>query len=157
MKFFLGFSFLVSKFSNLSNEKSERPERRRAFIAPELKQHNVDITALQETGLPDEGQLTGDGGGYTFFWKGKQLAERRIHWVGFAIKTELVRKLDHLQVGVNERLMTLQLNLCNNQRATLKTAYAPILLADQHEKELFYGHKFLGVTKPWFLETSMPV
>ena len=46
--------------------------------------------------------------------------------------------------------MTLQLNLCNNQRATPKAAYAPILLADQHEKELFYGHKFLGVTKPWF-------
>ena len=110
-----------------------------AFIARELKRHNVVIAAIQETRLPDEGKLTEDGGGYTFFWKGKPLAERRIHGVGFAIKTELVRKLDHLPVGVNERLMTLQLNLCNNRRATLISAYAPTLLADQHEKELFYG------------------
>ena len=123
----------------MDNEKSEIPERRTAFIARELKRHKVDIAALQETRLPDEGQLTEDGGGYTFFWKGKPLAERRIHGVGFAIKTELVRKLDHLPVGVNERLMTLQLNLCNNRRATLISAYAPTLLADQHEKELFYG------------------
>ena len=81
-----------------------------AFIARELKRHNVVIAAIQETRLPDEGQLTEDGGGYTFFWKGKPLAERRIHGVGFAIKTELVRKLDHLPVGVNERLLTLQLS-----------------------------------------------
>ena len=94
----------------MDNEKSERPERRTAFIARELKRHSVDIAALQETRLPDEGQLTEDGGGYTFFWKGTPLAERRIHGVGFAIKTELVRKLDHLPVGVNERLLTLQLS-----------------------------------------------
>ena len=73
------------------------------------------------------------------FGKVSHWRKKRIHWVGFAIKTELVRKLDHLPVGVNERLMTLQLNLCNNRRATLISAYAPTLLADQHEKELFYG------------------
>ena len=123
----------------MDNENSERPERRTAFIARELRRHSVDIAALQETRLPDDGQLTENGGGYTFFWKGKSSSERRVHGVGFAIKSELVRKLDRLPAGVSERLMTLQLNLRNNRSATLISAYAPTLLADQQEKEMFYG------------------
>lgn len=57
----------------------------------------------EETRLPEEGQLTEDGRGYTFFWMGKPTAEKRIYGVGFAIKTEIVRKLDKLPVGVNEQ------------------------------------------------------
>ena len=123
----------------MDNEKSERPERRTAFIARELKRHHVDIAALQETRLPDEGQLTEVGGGYTFFWKGKPSSERRLYGIGFAIKTDLVRTLDRLPVGVNERLMTLQLNLRNKRSATLISAYAPTLIADQQRKEEFYS------------------
>ena len=59
--------------------------------------------------------------------------------MGFAIKTEIMRNLNHLPVGVNERLMTLQLNLGDNRKATLVSAYAPTLLADQHDKEVFYS------------------
>lgn len=124
----------------MDNDKSDRPERRTAFIARELRRLDVDIAALQETRLADDGQLTENGGGYTFFWKGKPLTEKRIYGVGFAIKTEIVRKLEQLPVGVNERLMTLQLNLCNNKKATLISAYAPTLMAEQHDKEVFYSH-----------------
>ena len=115
----------------MDDDKSDRPERRTAFIARELRGHDIDIAALQETRLPDEGQLTEVGGGYTFFWKGLPTASKRMYGVGFAIKTEIIRNLNHLPVGVNERLMTLQLNLGDNRKATLISAYAPTLLADQ--------------------------
>ena len=46
----------------------------------------MDIAALQETRLTDEGQLIEIGRSYTFFWKGKASTEQRIHGVGFAIK-----------------------------------------------------------------------
>ena len=53
------------------NPKSERPERRTALVARELGRYNVDIAALREVRLPDKGQLTEQGGGYTFFWSGR--------------------------------------------------------------------------------------
>ena len=46
----------------------------------------MDIAALQETRIADEGQLIEIGEGYTFFWKGKASTEQRIHGVGFAMK-----------------------------------------------------------------------
>lgn len=70
----------------MDTENSERPERRTAFVARELRQYNIDIAALQETRRAGEGQLTEKGAGYTFFWKGKEENEQRIHGVGFAVK-----------------------------------------------------------------------
>ena len=53
-----------------------------------------------------------DGGGYTFFWKGKSVADHRIHGVGFfAIKNKIVRQLAELSVGINEHLVTLRLRV----------------------------------------------
>jgi len=121
-------------------DKLNRLERRTAFIAHELRRLNVDIAALQETRLADEGQLTEIGGGYTFFWRGKPPDEQRAHGVGFAIKNEVVRKLDQLPGGINDRMMTLQLNLRRNRKATLISAYAPTSLADHQEKEQFYSN-----------------
>ena len=40
--------------------------RKTAIIDCELLRLNVDITALQETRLPDRGSLEGDN--YSFFW-----------------------------------------------------------------------------------------
>lgn len=36
----------------------------------ELSRYNIDIAALSETRLIDEGSLTEEGMGYTFYWKG---------------------------------------------------------------------------------------
>ena len=84
-----------------------RPERRTALIAKELARYNLDIVALSETRLADEGQLTERGGGYTFFWIGRKNTERRESGVGFAIKSSLVQKLPGLPRGINDRLMSL--------------------------------------------------
>jgi len=54
----------------LDNEDSNRPARRTALVAAELGRYDIDIAALSETHLADEGSLTEDGGGYTFFQKG---------------------------------------------------------------------------------------
>ena len=51
----------------------------------------MDIAAISETRLAEEGSLTESGSGYTFSWKGKALHEDRIHGVGFAIKSRLLK------------------------------------------------------------------
>lgn len=92
-----------------------------------------------KTRRPNEGQLKEAKGGYTFFWKGKDISERRIHGVGFAIKNSLIPKLSELPVGINERLMTLNLQLAKDQHATVISAYAPTLDATDEVKEDFYS------------------
>lgn len=64
------------------NPNSQCPERP---TARELRRFN--IPPLSETRLADEGQLTEQGGGYTYFWKSKPAHERRLHGVGFAMDT----------------------------------------------------------------------
>uniref|UniRef100_H3AQM2 Uncharacterized protein n=1 Tax=Latimeria chalumnae TaxID=7897 RepID=H3AQM2_LATCH len=83
-----------------------------------------------------EGQLKEQGGGCTFFWKAKQGEERQLHGVGFAIKNELINQLNEFPIGINERLMT----LCLNLYATIISAYAPTLDADNEIKEEFYSN-----------------
>lgn len=123
----------------MDRASNDRPERRSAIIARELKRFNIDIAALSETRLADEGNLKEEKGGYTFFWKGKPADEPRIHGVGFAIKNRLISQLSESPVGINERLMTLRLKLSNNQMATAVSAYAPTLDSQDEDKEVFYA------------------
>lgn len=123
----------------MDNQSSDRPKRQTAIIARELRIFGIDIAALSETRLADEGQLKEEKGGYTFFWKGKPADEPRIHSVGFAIKNSLISHLSELPVGVNERLMTIRLMLACNQKATVVSAYAPTLNAQDEVKETFYA------------------
>jgi len=51
-------------------DNSSRPRRRTALIASKLSRYNIDIAALRETSLADEGSLNEMASGYTFFWKG---------------------------------------------------------------------------------------
>ncbi len=90
----------------LDNPSAERPERRTALVARELAKYKIDVAALSETRLANEGrQLTETGGGYTFFWSGRGTDERRESGVGFAIKNHLICKLASLPKGFNDRLM----------------------------------------------------
>ena len=74
----------------LDNAKTNRPERRTALVAKELAHYKVDIAALSETCLPDEGQLIEGSHGYTFFWSGHSNEGLRESGVGFVIKSQIV-------------------------------------------------------------------
>uniref|UniRef100_H2ZW08 Endonuclease/exonuclease/phosphatase domain-containing protein n=1 Tax=Latimeria chalumnae TaxID=7897 RepID=H2ZW08_LATCH len=122
----------------LDNPNSDRPERRTAIVARELLRYNIDFAALSET-RADEGHLREEGGGYTFFWKGKPANDKRVHGVGFAIKNQIVSQMTEIPAGINERFMTLRLQLANNSSATVISAYAPTLAAEEEQKEQFYA------------------
>jgi len=122
----------------LDTGTAERPARRTALLAAELQRYNIDIAALSETRLADEGSLTEVGGGYTFFWKGLPPDSPRIHCVGFAIRTSLLQRLSETPVAINERLMTLRMPLTKRRYMTILSAYAPTLPSDESSKDRFY-------------------
>ena len=118
---------------------SDRPPRRTALVASEIGRYDIDIVALSETRLPNEDSLTEVGGGYTFFWRGLPGEADRIHGVGFAIKTSLLKRLPESPIGISERLMTLRIPLTHSRYVTLISAYAPTLTSDENTKDAFYG------------------
>ncbi|KAF7248362.1 Craniofacial development protein 2 [Varanus komodoensis] len=120
------------------NPSADRPERRTALVARELASFNIDIAALCETRLANDGQLTETGGGYTFFWCGRSSDERRESGTGFAVKNHLVLILASLSKGVNDRLMTMHLPLPRGKQATLISAYAPTMTNPDEVKDKFY-------------------
>ncbi|KAI8519286.1 hypothetical protein Bbelb_025430 [Branchiostoma belcheri] len=122
----------------MDRQDSDRPERRTALIARELGKYNIDIAALSETRLAEEGSVTEPRGGYTFFWKGKAQNEDRIHGVGLAIKTKFLNKLPDLPVPKNERLMKLRFPLSSTRHVTVISVYAPTLVSSEEVKEKFY-------------------
>ena len=124
----------------MDKDDSARPQRRTALVAKEVSRYNIDIAALSETRLADEGSLTEPTCCYTFFWKGKAQSEDRIHGVGLAIKTSLMKQLPTLPVGINERLMKLRLPLSHNRHATIISAYAPTLTSTEEAIEQFYAN-----------------
>ena len=122
----------------LNRATTSRPERGTALVARELQHYWVDIAALSETRIADEGSLREKGGDYTFFWKGKPQVEDRIHGVGFAIRTALLRSMPVLQAGINEHLMKLHIPLSRIRYLTIISAYAPTLTSPDDAKEEFY-------------------
>ena len=71
----------------MDSSGSDRPERRTALVGRGLDRYKVEIAALSETRLAEEGILKEVGAGYTFFWSGRKKEERREAGVGFAIVT----------------------------------------------------------------------
>ena len=120
-------------------ESTDRPARRTALIAQELSRYNIDIAALSETRLADEGSVTEDLGGYTFFWKGYPQNENRIHGVAFAVRTALLRSCVENPVGISARLMKLRVPLTNSRYVTLFSCYAPTLTSTEEVKDDFYN------------------
>ena len=122
----------------LDNAQANRPERRTALVGRELARYKVDIAALSETRLAEEGQLKETGAGYTFFWSGRAKDDRREAGVGFAVRNELVNKLNSLPQGINDRIMTLKLTLTGKKQATIISAYAPTMTNPDDIKDQFY-------------------
>ena len=112
--------------------------RRTALIACELARYNIDIAALSETRLPDEGSCVEIGTGYTFFWSGLPTVARRIHGVGFAVRTALFQSTQESPIAKDERLMTLRLPLAKNRFATFVSVYSPTLDSSDDVKDRFY-------------------
>ena len=54
----------------MDHDRADRPEWRTALIVWKLAVYKVQIAALSETCLVEEGQLTLTGMGYTYFWIG---------------------------------------------------------------------------------------
>ena len=72
-----------------------------AIIDAELHRLDIDIAALQEIRLADNGSLT-----YTFFWQGKNLDNRRELEVDFAVRNLLLSMIEP-PTGGSERILTL--------------------------------------------------
>ena len=122
----------------MDSSSSDRHEQRTALVGKELDPYKVEIAALSETRLAEEGLLKEVGAGYTFFWSGHKKEEQREAGVGFAIKSHLVSKLSGLPKGINDRLMTLRLPLSGKRHATIVSAYAPTMTNPDEVKDKFY-------------------
>ena len=123
----------------LDNADSSRPKRRSELVAHELSRLNIDITALSEVRLADEGSLVEHGAGYTLYWSGKPSTERRLSGVRFMVRNSIASKLDRLPTGHSDRIMSMHLLLEGKQHLTLFSVYAPTLLADPADKDIFYS------------------
>ncbi|BHF73860.1 hypothetical protein SprV_0401694400 [Sparganum proliferum] len=114
------------------NPRSKRPERSTTLVARELARNKVDIAALSETRLSEQGQLEEVGVGYTFLWSGRPRTERRDAGVAFAIRNDIVGRLPCLSQGINDRLMSLRLPLRRGgEFATIITAYDPPMTSSE--------------------------
>nr|VZI22455.1 unnamed protein product [Spirometra erinaceieuropaei] len=123
--------------SLLDNPRTNRPERRTALVARELARYKVDIAALSETWLSEQGQLEEAGSGYTF-WNGLPKARRRDACVAFAIQNDIVGRLRCLQQGINDHLMSLRLPLRGGKFATIVSVYAPPMTCPESARNEFY-------------------
>ena len=60
-----------------------------------------------------------------------------MHGVGFAIRNSIVRKVESLPRGMNERLMTLHIPIALKQYAMVIGAYAPTIKRPEDAKDKF--------------------
>ena len=110
-------------------------QQRTALVGRELDRYKIQIAALSETRLEEEGFLKKVGSGYTFFWSKKE--ERHEAWVGFAIKPHLVSKHSGLPKGINDCLTMLRLPLSGKRHVTIVSAYAPTMTNPDEAKDKF--------------------
>ena len=92
---------------------------------------NVDIATLQETRLADTGTIKEKN--YTFYWKGKDSNECRVHVVGFAVRNILL-KTTCLGSNGSPRILIMRLNTTKGP-ATIVSGYAPTLAASTEEND----------------------
>ncbi|BHF81242.1 hypothetical protein SprV_0702437200 [Sparganum proliferum] len=135
----------------LDNPRSNRSERRTALGTRELARYKMDIAALSETRLSEQGQPEDVGTGYAFFWSGRPKAERRDVGVAFTIRNDSEGRLPCLSQDINDRLMSLHLPLRGGKFFTMTS--------HDTAREKFYGdlHALLATLSnadklifPWF-------
>ena len=119
-------------------DSEDRLQRCSALVARELAWLDIDITALRKVRFAEQDSLKEDGVGYILFWSGKNKDERCLFAVSFMIKTSIGRKLQNLQVGHSDCIMSLRLPIQDNKSATVFSVYAPTLQAETGVKKAFY-------------------
>ena len=112
--------------------------RRTALIACEHTIHNIDIAALSETRLPDEGSFVEMGTGYKFSWSGLPAFVRRIHGVGIAVRTALLKSAQEYPIAMDARLMALRPRQNKNRFITFVSVHAPTSDSSDDVKDRFY-------------------
>ena len=108
--------------------------RKTAVIDRELSRLNVDIAALQETRLADNGTIR--EANYTFYWQGKPTDQPRQHGVGFAVRNTLVSSTEPPTTGT-DRLLSLRLSTSSGP-VNIFSVYAPTLHSTDEDKDQFY-------------------
>ncbi|XP_063624759.1 uncharacterized protein LOC134796499 [Cydia splendana] len=131
----------------LDRDCNSCPERKTAIVARELRRYNVDIAAISETHLADEGEIVEKGGGYTFFWKGTAAHEPRRSGVGFAIKNEIAKRLEECPVYTSDRVISLRVHLQHNNFLNVISIYAPTLDKSDDIKDQFYEELTQALSK----------
>ena len=72
----------------MDKDDSARPQRRTALVAKELSRYNIDIAALSETRLADEGSLQNQPVATPSF--GKERLKARTGYMGLASPSKQV-------------------------------------------------------------------
>nr|VZI29301.1 unnamed protein product [Spirometra erinaceieuropaei] len=103
-----------------------------------LELRKVNIPALTETRISEQGQLEEVGVGYTFFWISRPRADRRDASVAFAIRKDIVGRLPCLLQDINDSLMSLRLPLRGGKFATIISVYAPPMTSPDAARGKFY-------------------
>ncbi|KAI8732439.1 Craniofacial development protein 2 [Biomphalaria glabrata] len=77
--------------------------RKTTVINNQLKRLRIDIAALLEIRLADDGMLR--EADYIFFWKGKVQDETRMHGVGLAVKNSVLSTIFPPLVGSERHVL----------------------------------------------------
>jgi hypothetical protein len=99
---------------------------------------HIHIATLSEKRISGSSELVKKGAGYTFFTFGQPEGNPRHAGVSSAVRTSLLPQLEEYPKGINPRLMSMKLRLCNGRSALFISAYAPTMAATDDEKEVFY-------------------
>lgn len=91
------------------------PKGRTTLVCKDLVRFNIDVAALSESRILDEGRIRI----FYLLEKGKLAPEHRIHGMGFVVRTPLVHTHNLLPKAINERLMTLLIPLHHDDFLTL--------------------------------------
>lgn len=140
-------TFAAWNVRTLIDRESNTCPRKTALVSLELRRYGVDIAALSETHLADEGERVKRLGGYTFFWKGTPSSEPRRSGVGFAIRNEIASKLEECPIHISDRVTTLRLHLDNDNHLNVISVYAPTMDKDEDIKAKFYEEVTQAVSK----------
>ena len=125
--------------SKTMQDSANRPAYPSALTMHKLTRLDINVTALSEVYLPEEGSLRVHGVGYTLYSWGKPKKERLLSGAGFMVRDTIASRLTCQPFGHSEHIISFHsIQLCHHQNATLFTVYAPTLQVDSAKKDMFY-------------------
>ena len=132
----------------LDKANSRRLECHSALIAHELSRLNIDIAALNEVRLADQGSFQDVGAGFTLFWSWQPSTDRHLLGIGLMVRNSIASKQEISPMCHYNRIISIRLPLISNQHLTLLSVYAPTLMVDPAVKDSFYSdlHGYLITT-----------